>query len=213
MSCVYPKSIFTSKFVFVLVFQFSYFLKDEREWVCVILNLLLTLVNFIILVKERPYYDKFVQKVTFVLLVSDSDDLPDCRVLHFSGPSAQHCNYLHIYCQLLTGNNYTGDTYVYILAIVAAVLLNLVISSERHTVIILKTSTIKDEYIMQKKIFCLLDLTDHQGKLKNEVFLKGYVLIQDPDDYQLKDKLMFVQETIEAPKQNNKAAQSNSTTC
>lgn len=64
MSCTYPKSLFTSKFVFVLVFQFSYFLKDEREWVCVIVNLLLTLINFLVLVKERPYYDKFVQKVT-----------------------------------------------------------------------------------------------------------------------------------------------------
>lgn len=111
--------------------------------------------------------------------------------------------------QLLVGNNYTGDTYVYFVAVIAAILLNLVISNGRHSTIVLKTSTIKDEYVMQKKIFCLLDLTDHQGKLKNEVFLKGYVLIQDPDDYQLKDKLMFVQETIEGHKQNNKVSQSN----
>jgi hypothetical protein len=161
--CSYEKSMFVSKTILVLVFQFSTFLIKSREWICNIINIFCSMINFIFLIKQKPYFDPRVLKI---LLIFRNIELLTSLILTLS--------------MIIT--DYDGDFILFFIGAALVIWFHYVFPENKHDIIILNDDNIRDDYILQKKLNSIIELIDNRDKLENELFIKGFLSTQNNEE-------------------------------
>lgn len=68
---------------------------------------------------------------------------------------------------------------------------------KKHDIIIINNDNIREEHLILKKIFYILELIDHQEHQENELFVKGYIMIQNFEDNKFNTNLNKLRHKVE----------------
>lgn len=155
----YEHFFFITKMVWVFCFHLTSFYQNEREWLMAVINFTASIINFFLLIKDKPYYN---MKVNKILLIFRSVELITSIILLIG--------------KLIGNNKFEGEFIMYFLGIVLIVAVIVVYPENKFKIVILNTDSIRDVDLFQRKIIYTFELIENQEKMQFELFLKGYII-------------------------------------
>ena len=100
-------------------------------------------------------------------------------------------------------DQYTGIFELFFIGSLFIIVLLSVYLVKKHEIIIIPNVNIREEHIILKKIFYILELVDNQDIQENELFLKGFIMIHQNDECKFNTNLINLQSKDEDYKLGN----------
>jgi hypothetical protein len=74
------------------------------------------------------------------------------------------------------------DLTTFAIGFLLGIVIHIVFPDRKYDILIIDNDNIRDEFILQKKLVYLLELMENQDRLDNELFLKGFITVQNSEE-------------------------------
>ena len=155
----YENFFFITKTMWICLFHLTSFYENEREWLMAVINIAIAIINFFLLIKDKPFYNTKVNKI---LLIFRSIELITSIIL--------------IIGKLIGSNKFEGEFIMYFIGVILIVGIIVVYPENKFKIVILNTDSIRDVDLFQRKLIYTFELIENQEQMQYELFLKGYII-------------------------------------